>query len=196
MIHTNTTTWSHRWYWYVLVHVFGMYLLVSLYILYKYTLIHTITTGDLRAGSCVRTSRPKVPLGLLMYVSHGRQHQRMALGACVCSRRPQTGTFILRRPITYWAGTFRAAAWNEAGLGGLDLAAVKPTSPRAHRKLRWPSSASGAELGAALVRAHVCIGMYPYISVCIDRYWTYIGMYVYVIVCIGPYWYVLWYVLL
>jgi hypothetical protein len=65
MIHTNTTTWSHRWYWYVLVHVFGMYLLVYLYIFYKYTLIHTITTGDLRAGSCVRTSRTKVPLGLL-----------------------------------------------------------------------------------------------------------------------------------
>ena len=119
--------------WYVFVCIFVHF--------YKYTLIHTFTTGDLRAGSCVRTSRPKVPLGLLMYVSHGRQHQRMALGACACSGRPPTGTFMLRSPITYLAGTFLAAAWSEADLGGSDLAAVKPTSPRAYRKLRWPCRA-------------------------------------------------------
>ena len=119
--------------WYVFVRIFAHF--------NKYTLIHTFTTCDLGAGSCVRTSRPKVPLGLLMYVSHGRQHQRMALGACACSGRPPTGTFMLRSPITYLAGTFLAAAWSEADLGGSDLAAVKPTSPRAYRKLRWPCRA-------------------------------------------------------
>jgi hypothetical protein len=163
-----------------------MYLLVSLYIFYKYTLIHTFTTGDLRAGSCVRTSRPKVPLGLLMYVSHGRQHQRMALGACACSGRPPTGTSMLRRPITYWAGTFRAAAWSETGLGGSDSAAVKPASPRAYRKLRWPSSASGVELGSALVQERACISsMYWYVFVCICMH----------CMCIGTYLYMYWYVL-
>ena len=196
MIHTNTTTWSHRWYWYVLVYVFGMYLFVSFHMVYKYTLIHTFTTGDLRAGSCVRTSRPKVPLGLLMYVSHCRQHQHMALGAFACSGRQPTGTFMLRGPATYWAVTFRAAARCDAALGGSDSAAVKPATLRACRKLHWPCRALWAKIGAALVLAHVCIGMYPYILVCINRYWTYIGMYVYVIVCIGPYWYVLLYVLL
>ena len=103
-----------------MVHVFGMYLLVSLYILYKYTLIHTFTTCDLRAGSCVRTSRPKVPLGLLMYVSHGRQHQRMALGACACSGRQPTGTFMFRGLVTYWApmgGDFPCSSSMRRSLG-------------------------------------------------------------------------------
>ena len=168
MIHTNTTTWSHRWYWYVLVHVFGMYLLVSWYMFYTYTLIHTFTTCNLKAGSCVRTSRPKVPLGLQKYLSHGRQHQRMALGACACSGRPPTGTFMLRSPITYLAGTFLAAAWSEADLGGSDLAAVKPTSPRAYRKLRWPCRAHWAEIGGNVGSG---TRMYWYVSMYIGMYW-------------------------
>ena len=125
--------------WYVFVGIFDHF--------YKYTLIHTFTTGDLRAGSCVRTSRPKVPLGLLMYVSHGRQHQRMALGAFACSGRQPTGTFMLRGPATYWAGTFRAAARCDAALGGSDSAAVKPATLRACRKLRWPCRARGGSWG-------------------------------------------------
>jgi hypothetical protein len=100
--------------WYVFVRIFAHF--------NKYTLIHTFTTSDLGAGSCVRTSRPnlKVPLGLLMYVSHGRQHQRMALGACACSGRPPTGTYILRRPITYWAGTrshLNSTRWRSLTVG-------------------------------------------------------------------------------
>ncbi len=87
-------------------------------------LIHTFATGDLRAGRCVRASRPEVPLGPLMYASYGWQQLSVALGAYASSGRPPTGTFMLSGQVAYLAGTVRAAARSLAAFCQSDSAAV------------------------------------------------------------------------
>ena len=144
--------------WYVFVGIFDHF--------YKYTLIHTFATGDLRAGSCVRTRGPRFHWGFRS-ISHTVGNTSAWLWGHVHAQgdsQRALSCFEGWPPIgRRWAGTFRAAARSDAALGGSDSAAVKPATLRACRKLRWPCMARGAKIGAALVRAHVCIGMYPYI---------------------------------
>ena len=161
---------------------------------YRYVMIHTFATCNLRAGSCVRSSLSEVPLGPPMYVSHCWHQVCVAQGPCASTGRPPAGTFMLFGPIAYRGATFRVAAPSRASFGLPDSGAVFPTALRAYRKLSWPIRARGAEIGG-----RVCLGtrVYWYVCKCIGMYHMCIGMYIHVKVCNHTYcmyWYVLWYV--
>ena len=66
---------------------------------YRYVMIHTFATCNLRAGRCMRSSLSEVPLGPQMYVSHCWHQLRVAQGPCPSTGRPPTGTFMLSGPI-------------------------------------------------------------------------------------------------